>query len=129
MARQIVERNSAALAARQETRTEIGSMQRDVGVRVAVLTDLDSASIAEPLRATLAFLRKVTRDHESLTADDVRALAALGVTKSQVEDALDVCFAFNVITRLADTFEFEVGSDASFEAGAKHLLTRGYGAS
>ena len=59
----------------------------------------------------------------------MRALAALGVTKSQVEDALDVCFAFNVITRLADTFEFEVGSPASFEVGAKHLLTRGYGAS
>jgi hypothetical protein len=41
-------------------------------------------------------------------------------------DALYVAFAFNVITRLADTFEFEVGARASFEAGAKHLLTRGY---
>ena len=59
----------------------------------------------------------------------MRALVALGVTRSQIEDALDVCFAFNVITRLADTFEFEVGSQASFDAGAKHLLTRGYGAS
>jgi len=95
----------------------------------AVLTDLDSAPIAEPLRATLAFLRKVTRDHGAVTADDVRALRALGVTRAQIEDALDVCFAFNVITRLADTFEFEVGSEASFDAGAKHLLARGYGAS
>ena len=92
----------------------------------AVLEDLDSAPIAEPLRATLRFLRKVTRDHQAVTPDDVRVLLAAGVTRAQVEDALDVGFAFNVITRLADTFGFEVGSPASFDVGAKHLLTRGY---
>jgi len=92
----------------------------------AVLADLDSAPVSEPLRATLRFLRKVTREHEAVTADDVRGLLARGVTRPQIEDALHVAFAFNVITRLADTFEFEVGSPASFDAGAKHLLTRGY---
>lgn len=91
-----------------------------------MLADLDRAPIGEPLRATLRFLRKVTRDYESLTPDDVRPLLALGVTRSQIEDALNVAFAFNVITRLADTFEFEVGSPASFEAGARSLLARGY---
>lgn len=91
-----------------------------------MLADLDRAPIAEPLRATLAFLRKVTRDHESLSVDNVKALLALGVTRAQVEEALNVAFAFNVITRLADTFEFEVGSPASFEAGARALLGRGY---
>ena len=91
-----------------------------------MLADLDRAPIGEPLRATLAFLRKVTRDYESLTPDDVRPLLALGVTRSQIEAALNVAFAFNVITRLADTFEFEVGSPASFEAGARALLARGY---
>jgi alkylhydroperoxidase family enzyme len=92
----------------------------------AVLADLDHAPIGEPLRATLAFLRKVTREHQSVTSDDVRALLALGVTRAQIEDALNVGFAFNVITRLADAFEFEVGSRASFDAGARHLLSRGY---
>ena len=92
----------------------------------AVLADPATAPIAEPLRATLAFLRKVTRQHEAVTADDVRALLALGVTRAQVEDALHVGFAFNVITRLADTFEFEVGPRAAFEAGAESLLSRGY---
>ena len=92
----------------------------------AVLTDLDRAPIAEPLRATLAFLRKVTREHDAVTAADVRVLLALGVTRAQVEDALNVGFAFNVITRLADTFEFEVGTRASFDAGARMLLGRGY---
>lgn len=92
----------------------------------AVLENLETAPIAEPLRATLAFLRKVTREHDAVSAGDVRTLMALGVTRSQIEDALEVGFAFNVITRLADTFEFEVGSAASFDAGAKMLLSRGY---
>ena len=92
----------------------------------AVLADLERAPIGEPLRAMLAFLRKVTREHGAVSADDVRVLLALGVTRAQIEDALNVGFAFNVITRLADTFEFEVGSRASFDAGARHLLGRGY---
>jgi len=92
----------------------------------AVLADVDRAPIAEPLRATLKFLGKVTREHQAVRADDVRALLALGVTRTQVEDALHVAFAFNVITRLADTFEFEVGPRAAFDAGARVLLSRGY---
>jgi alkylhydroperoxidase family enzyme len=92
----------------------------------AVLADLAQAPISNELRATLEFLRKVTREHETVTAEDVKALLALGITKQQIRDALNVCFAFNVITRLADAFAFEVGSDASFEAGAKALLSRGY---
>jgi len=92
----------------------------------AVLADLGSAPIGEPLRATLAFLAKVTKDHGSVAVDDVRALVAVGVTRAQIEDALHVGFAFNVITRLADAFEFEVGPQSAFDVGAKSLLTRGY---
>jgi alkylhydroperoxidase family enzyme len=92
----------------------------------AVLEDLETAPIEDKLKATLAFLRKVTRAHGDVTADDLRALRAKGITRGQIEDALNVCFAFNVITRLADAFEFAVGSRAFFDAGAKMLLTRGY---
>jgi alkylhydroperoxidase family enzyme len=92
----------------------------------AVLADLASAPISEPLRATLGFLGKVTRDHEDITPEDVAAVLAVGVTRAQIEDALAVGFCFNVITRLADTFAFEIGSPASFDAGARSLLTRGY---
>jgi alkylhydroperoxidase family enzyme len=92
----------------------------------AVLADLATAPIEEPLRATLAFLRKVTREHDLLVPEDVASLLALGLTRSQIEDALAVAFSFNVINRLADTFEFEVGSLASIEVSAKALLTRGY---
>jgi alkylhydroperoxidase family enzyme len=92
----------------------------------AVLTDLATAPISAALRATLELLGKVTRQHDAVTADDMRAVLAAGVTRAQIEDALNVCFAFNVITRLADTFEFEVGPPSSFDAGARMLLGRGY---
>jgi alkylhydroperoxidase family enzyme len=92
----------------------------------ATIRDLDSAPISDKLRATLGFLRKVTREHDKVTPADVKALLALGVTKQQVKDALNVCFCFNVITRLADAFCFEVGPQSAFEVSAKMLLTRGY---
>lgn len=93
-----------------------------------MLANLDNpaATISDKLRATLGVLRKVTRDHASVTADDMRGLRKAGVSRAQIEDALEVCFAFNVITRLADTFCFEVGTAADFEASARHLLARGY---
>jgi hypothetical protein len=90
----------------------------------AVLDDVDTAPIEEPLRATLRFLFKVTRS--TVTAADARAVLAAGVTRSQLDDALAVCWAFNVIDRLADTFEFHVPDAPAFEASAKVLLTRGY---
>jgi alkylhydroperoxidase family enzyme len=92
----------------------------------ASLADVDSAPIAEPLRATLKFLRKVTREHGGVNADDIANLRALGVTKPQIRDALNVCWCFNVITRLADTFCFHVGPQSAFDASARFLLSRGY---
>ncbi|HEY2468625.1 MAG TPA: hypothetical protein VGI45_12410 [Terracidiphilus sp.] len=91
----------------------------------ALLSDPDIAAIGEPLRATLLMLRKLTREH-SVTADDMRAVLAAGASRQQIEDALAVCFSFNVIGRLADAFGFFVPGPEAFEAGAKYLLARGY---
>lgn len=91
----------------------------------AVLSDLDTAPIEEPLRATLRLLRKLTREG-TVTADDMRATLAAGVTREQVEDALAVCFSFNVTNRLADVFGFAMLEPEGFDAGARFLLSRGY---
>jgi AhpD family alkylhydroperoxidase len=91
----------------------------------AVLSDLETAPIEEPLRATLRILRKLTLEH-TVDAEDMRALLAAGVSRVQIEDALAVCFAFNTIGRLADAFGFFVPSPKAYEAGAKYLLARGY---
>jgi AhpD family alkylhydroperoxidase len=95
----------------------------------ALLSDgdigLDIETIGEPLRSTLLMLGKLTRQHE-VDADDMRAVLAAGASRQQIEDALAICFSFNVIGRLADAFEFAVPGPQAFEAGAKYLLSRGY---
>jgi uncharacterized peroxidase-related enzyme len=98
---------------------------RDEAKVAAVLSDLETAPIEEPLRATLHMLRKLTREN-AVNADDMRAVLAAGVSRQQIDDALAVCSAFNTTDRLADAFGFSVLQPKGFEAGAKFLLTRGY---
>jgi alkylhydroperoxidase family enzyme len=98
---------------------------RDEAKVSAVLSDLETAPIEEPLRVTLRMLGKLTREH-TVIADDMRAVLAAGVSRKQIEDALAVCLAFNITNRLADTFGFFVPGPKGFEAGAKMLLKRGY---
>ena len=102
-----------------------GRAYQDSPKVAAVLADLDSAPIEEPLRATLRMLGTLTREGE-LSDGDMRAVLAAGVSRQQIEDALAVCFAFNTTNRLADAFGFELLSPAGFEAGASYLLKRGY---
>ena len=88
----------------------------------AALSDLETAPIEEPLRATLRMLRKLTREH-AVNAEDMRAA---GVSRDQIEDALAVCFTFNTVDRLSRAFGFFVPGPKAFEEGAKFLLARGY---
>jgi AhpD family alkylhydroperoxidase len=102
-----------------------GAYHRE-GKKVAeLLSDLETGAIEEPLRATLLMLGKLTREHV-VDADDMRAVLAAGASRRQIEDALAVCFSFNVIGRLADAFGFFVPGPKAFEGGAKYLLARGY---
>ena len=91
----------------------------------AVLADLESAPVEEPLRATLRMLGQLTAEGE-LSAADMRDVLSAGVSPQQVRDALAVCAAFNTTDRLADAFGFEVPTPEAFDAGAKYLLKRGY---
>ena len=91
----------------------------------AFLSDPDNASVNEPLKATLLMLRKLTRE-QSVSANDMQAVLDAGASRQHIEDALAVCFSFNVIGRLADAFGFDVPSPDAFDAGARYLLTRGY---
>jgi len=91
----------------------------------ASLSSPETGPTEEPLRSTLLMLGKLTREH-AVDADDMRALLAAGASRQQIEDALAVCFSFNVIGRLAEAFAFFVPGPKAFEAGAKYLLARGY---
>lgn len=89
------------------------------------LADICKADLSPALRAMLIMLGKLTREHE-INADDISRVLETGVSAEQIEDALSVCFAFNVTNRLADAFGFHVPSEQAFESGAKYLLKRGY---
>jgi uncharacterized peroxidase-related enzyme len=124
MAAYVSKVNESAFCVSAHTATA-GQAYED-GPRVtAVLTDLESAPIAEPLRATLRMLGELTREGK-VGAEDMRDVLAAGVSPRQIQDALAVCAAFNTTNRLADAFGFAMLSPEGFESGAKYLLKRGY---
>ena len=124
MAAYVSKRNTCAFCIGAHTATAAMAYQDEAKVQ-AVLSDLETAPIQEPLRATLRLLGKLTREQVA-SADDMRAVLAAGVSREQVEDEISVCFAFNTTNRLADAFGFFVPGHEDFEAGAKFLLQRGY---
>jgi uncharacterized peroxidase-related enzyme len=106
--------------------TAVASRAYGDGARVSAAVSIaEPLAIEEPLRATLIMLRKLSREH-AVDVDDIRAVLAAGASCQQVEDALAVCFSFNTMNRLADTFKFFVPEPKAFEAGAKFLLSHGY---
>jgi len=70
----------------------------------------------------------MTLDHERLQPDDVRAVLETGVSRTAIEDALEVAFLFNIYDRLADAMGWDVPSRASgyYQVAAKRLLSQGY---
>jgi AhpD family alkylhydroperoxidase len=129
MAAYIAKTNQCEFCTKAHTATAQAAYRDGKKVSAALsdsaLSDPDTAPIEEPLRATLLMLGKLTREH-AVDADDLRAVLAAGASRQQIEDALAVCFSFNVIGRLADAFEFSVPGPEAFAAGAKYLLARGY---
>jgi alkylhydroperoxidase family enzyme len=93
-----------------------------------VLEDYTTAPIDGKLRAVLGLVRKMTLDHASLTADDVRPALALGVSREALVEALHVAYLFNVYDRLADSLGWDVPAVESgfYVKSAERLLRRGY---
>lgn len=124
MAAYVSKVNESEFCVRAHTATASQAYQ-DGPLVAAVLADLESAPVREPLRATLRMLGKLTREG-AVGAGDMREVLAAGASPRQVEDALAVCAAFNTTGRLADAFGFELLGAEDFEAGAGYLLKRGY---
>lgn len=90
------------------------------------LADYRNAGLRAPLVAMLAFVDKMVRDPDSLTPADGQAVRELGVPDEGLRTAILVVAGFTTITKLADTFDFNIQSDAAFKADARMLLKRGY---
>jgi len=92
----------------------------------AVLADYRTAPISEQLRATLAFLEKLTLTPQQVTPADVAPLRAAGLSDEAIADAIHVCANFNLINRVADALGFELTGPESLARYAGFLLQRGY---
>lgn len=86
---------------------------RDIGLRSQVA-------------ATLAFLEKVTLHPDQVGVADVQPLRAAGVSEAAIVDALHVCFLFNVVNRLFNSFGYDWGNEANALKGAAILNRIGY---
>lgn len=74
----------------------------------------------------LPILEKLTLAHRDLEPGDFAEVRRLGVSDEAITDALYVGYLFNIINRMADALQFEVGPQAAFDSSAHALLTRGY---
>jgi alkylhydroperoxidase family enzyme len=92
----------------------------------AVRRDWRTAPVAEPLRATLGFLEKLTLRPEELGAQDAEAVLAAGVRETALVDAIHVGALFTMIVRLADSFDWGVQPEQELAAGAGARLGSSY---
>lgn len=92
----------------------------------AALEDHRTAPIDERLRAALGIVQKLTLEPESFGPDDIEAGLAAGLDEQAIHEAMYVCFAFNVIDRLADAFDFSVEDAEHQRFTAKFLVRFGY---
>lgn len=91
-----------------------------------MIADYRAAPIDEKLRAVLGVLEKLTLTPQTLSADDIRPVLALGVTREALVDAFYVAFLFNTYDRLADTLGWELPDERYYPKAGKFLLERGY---
>jgi alkylhydroperoxidase family enzyme len=90
------------------------------------LEDWRSAPVNEKVRSTLSFLEKLTLRPGEVGPEDVEAMRSVGVNERAIEEAIYVCFLFNMIDRLADAFDFDIPSAEGFQRDGLALYKRGY---
>jgi uncharacterized peroxidase-related enzyme len=90
-----------------------------------VLADYLTAPVAEPLRATLIFLEKLTLLPAEVGPEDVQRLRETGVSDQGIREALLVSFLTGIMNRLSAAFDFEL--PPPHLARPLALLTRFFG--
>lgn len=74
----------------------------------------------------LGLLKKITLTPSAVGPEDIAPVRAAGVSDQAIEDAMVVCALFNIIDRLADSFEVELPTVEGFANTGKYLLAMGY---
>lgn len=97
----------------------------DEGVLGAVLDDLSTAPVSEPLRALLRYVAKLTVEPSAVSGTDAAAVFEAGWSERALHDAVSVCALFNLMNRLVDGLGVAADEDY-FAASASRLADGGY---
>ena len=91
-----------------------------------VFARLDEGRFNTRATAAAAFLEALTRDPNTVSADDVERVRSAGVHDDALAEAIYVAFMFNTINRVTDALGFEHRSDGDRRRGADALRRLGY---
>lgn len=98
----------------------------DKTMTVERLTNWREAGFEARIAAVLELLEKVTLSPKEVGPADIATVREAGVSDAAIEDALHVCFVFNLVNRLANALEYDFGSEANALKTATILNRIGY---
>jgi alkylhydroperoxidase family enzyme len=95
------------------------------GTLAALLTDVGTAEVPEPVKPILRYVGKLTLTPAKITPEDAEAVLAAGWEEQALHDAVAVCALFNMMNRLVDGLGITAG-DEYFRVAAGRLADAGY---
>jgi uncharacterized peroxidase-related enzyme len=97
----------------------------DTGLLTALLADLETANIDEPMRTLLRYVGKLTTDPAKVTPTDAQHVLAAGWDERALHDAVSVCALFNFMNRFVDGLGITADPDYANLSGNR-LAEGGY---
>lgn len=86
----------------------------------------EDAGLDARLQTTLSLLEQMTLRPEEVSEVEIKRALDAGVSHEALDDAIHICFLFNVIVRVADAMDFGVPTKEEAIRNAKIVLKRGY---
>jgi len=97
----------------------------DEGLLTALLDDLESANIDEPMRTLLRYIGKLTTDPAKVTPTDAQCVFSAGWDERALHDAVSVCALFNFMNRFVSGLGITADPDYADLSGNR-LAKNGY---
>ena len=79
------------------------------------LSDYRTAKLPSGLKATLAFLEKLTLQPTEIASEDASIVLQAEVAPRALEDAIAVASIFGIVTRYADALSFAIPTEVEFD--------------
>ena len=92
----------------------------------AVLEDFRTAPISTEEKALFAFLEKMNRESNRLSADDVQVVKEAGWSEEAIYDAITVCALFNFYNKWIDATGVSDMSAAAYAMSGERMAANGY---